>query len=337
MAQSSYQELDVRKIKLDIENPRIKMYLDMQYNEPTAEGIALALSGGANDGSTSFDSLRDSIKTNGGIINPIIVNHTADDEYVVIEGNTRVQIYLDFLKENTKGDWSRIRAIVYENLSREEIHSIRLQAHTVGPRDWDAYSKAKYLHYLMYEEALPMYQITSYCGNKLSEIKKLVAAYTDIEQIYKPLLNELDLEFEPKDFSKFAELQNKGILEALLQHGYTKQDYAKWVANKNIDIALRVRDLPAILKSPEAKAEFLATNLTNAVKKLGVVANPNVDLNSIDYIELAKVLNNKLNKIEFFEQRNLVSPEGFEKRTVLRGLKDTIGLIIGEEEEEEEE
>lgn len=336
MAKSSYQELDVTKIELDLDNPRIKMYLDMQYNQVTAEGLALALSGGVSDGSTSFESLRESIRVNKGIINPIIVNHTADDKYVVIEGNTRVQIYLDFLRDGVAGDWSRIRSIVYENLSPEEIHSIRLQAHMVGPRDWDPYSKAKYLHYLMYSECLPMSQIISFCGGKSSEINKLVRAYKDIEDIYKPILEEMDKDFEYKDFSKFAELQNKGVVDAIISAGYTKKDFARWVANGNVDIALKVRELPAVLKNPEAKNEFLATNLSNAIKKLGATAPTNVDLNTIDYIVLARALSNKLYRIEYFEQKFLISEEGTEKRSVLRSLKDTIALIIGEEEEDEE-
>ena len=333
MAKSSYQELDINIIKLDLDNPRIKMYLDDQYNEPTAEGIALALSGGISDSSTSFDSLQESIRVNGGIINPIIVNHK-DGEYIVIEGNTRVQIYLDFKKNKVAGNWNKIRAIVYENLSDEEIHSIRLQAHMVGPRDWDAYSKAKYLNYLMNEALLPMSQIISFCGGKAQEIKKLVSAYQDIEQYYKPMAAELDYDFEYKDFSKFVELQNQRIINSLTKHKYTKKDFTKWVINKNIDVALKVRDLPSVLDNKDAQAEFLRTNLTNAIKKLGIPSNSNIDLSSIDYIDLAKILNNKLIKIELFEARKLMSEEGAEKRSVLNSLKNTISLIINDEEEE---
>lgn len=333
MAKSSYQELDINIIKLDLDNPRIKMYLDDQYNEPTAEGIALALSGGISDSSTSFDSLQESIRVNGGIINPIIVNHK-DGEYIVIEGNTRVQIYLDFKKNKVAGNWDKIRAIVYENLSDEEIHSIRLQAHMVGPRDWDAYSKAKYLNYLMNEALLPMSQIISFCGGKAQEIKKLVSAYQDIEQYYKPMAAELDYDFEYKDFSKFVELQNQRIVNSLTKHKYTKEDFTKWVINKNIDVALKVRDLPSVLDNKEAQAEFLRTNLTNAIKKLGIPSNSNIDLSSIDYIDLAKILDNKLIKIELFEARKLMSEEGAEKRSVLNSLKNTISLIINDEEEE---
>ena len=173
---SKYMELNINSIELDRDNPRIKMYLEMYGSNVTAQGIALALNSSSSDGATSFTSLKESIRVNGGIINPIIVNHIADGRYVVIEGNTRLQIYREFAENTGGGEWDVIRAIVYENLTEEEKHSIRLQSHLVGPRDWDPYSKAKYLHYLYHEAKLPMATIISYCGGKKSEILKLIAS-----------------------------------------------------------------------------------------------------------------------------------------------------------------
>jgi hypothetical protein len=74
-------------------------------------------------GSTSeaCASLRESIKENGGIIHPIIVNKRANGTYVVIEGNTRLQIYKDFIASGEPGNWTTIRAVVYENLEDEKI------------------------------------------------------------------------------------------------------------------------------------------------------------------------------------------------------------------------
>ena len=58
---SSYQELNIEVLTLDIKNPRISQYLDMYGDNISAEGIALALTGSASDGSTSFSALRESI------------------------------------------------------------------------------------------------------------------------------------------------------------------------------------------------------------------------------------------------------------------------------------
>ncbi len=121
--QSRYMELKVDKIELDFDNPRIAKYVE-QYgkNQITSEALSLALGRGSDDKSgTSYSSLKESIKSNGGIIHPIIVNKNIDDKYVVIEGNTRVQIYKEFFQNNVPGEWNENRAIVYENLDEREI------------------------------------------------------------------------------------------------------------------------------------------------------------------------------------------------------------------------
>ena len=125
----------------------------------------------------SYSVLKESIKVNGGIINPIIVNRYPDGQLVVIEGNTRVQIYKEFVESDPDGPWKSIIAIVYDNLPDYKIHAIRLQTHLVGPRDWDAYSKAKYLHQLSDIDKMPMATIISFCGGKTQEIRKLIDAY----------------------------------------------------------------------------------------------------------------------------------------------------------------
>lgn len=327
MTKSRYEELDINLIELDVDNPRIKMYLE-NYNEITAEGIALALNTSASDGQTSFSSLKESIRVNGGVINPIIVNERKDGSFVVIEGNTRLQIYKDFLTQGVSGDWSKIRAIVYSNLSDEEIHSIRLQSHLVGPRDWDPYSKAKYLDYLMNTERLPIASIISFCGGKKTEINKLVAAYRDMQQYYVPKIKELDLDIDYRDFSKYSELQNKGILEALVFNNYTKSDFTDWVINGNIDTAQNVRQIPAVLKNKAAKEEFLKTNISNAVTKISSSTNTNLDLSSVDYLDLTRVLTNKLDKFELKEAKFLMSPEGEEKKSALIVLRDSLNFLL---------
>lgn len=296
-----YLEIDINSIELDLDNPRIKRYLEIFPGDPSAEGIALALHSSESEGSNSFASLKESIRVNGGTINPIIVNHTSDDRYIVIEGNTRVQIYKDFAKNDPSGNWNTIRSVVYENLSPAEIDAIRLQAHLVGPREWDRYSKAKYLHHLSNVDYLPLESIISYCGNKKSEVMKLIEAYEFMQEFYTNRVGNFDEEFNPKEFSKFEEfVKNPEIARTMVVNGYTRQDFADWVINGNIDTAQNVRKLVAVLKSPDAKKEFLKTNITNAVKKIDT-APISVDLSKVQYIELATELVNRLNKIEFIE------------------------------------
>jgi len=132
---STFERAPVDQLELDMKNPRIAKWVEMYGNQISAEQMSLALGAGdgqVDDNSPTFNSLRDAIKTNGGIIHPIIVNREAGGRLVVIEGNTRALIYREFKQQKLSGDWSMIPAMVYEGLSPRDIDAIRLQAHLVG-------------------------------------------------------------------------------------------------------------------------------------------------------------------------------------------------------------
>ena len=219
----NYEKLDIEKVELDMENPRIIRFIEMFSEDAlTGEAVALALgSSVSEEGTTNYYNLKDSIRVSKGIIHPIIVNYRSDlDKYVAIEGNTRVQIYKE-LKEEYPDElelWNYIPAIVYRDLPKDQIDMIRLQAHLVGPREWDAYSKAKYLHHLNVVEKMPMAQLVSYCGGKASEVPKQIRAYEDMETYYRKALED-ESAFDSKDFSKYVELQ--GVKNSILQNGFT--------------------------------------------------------------------------------------------------------------------
>ena len=112
----NYDTLNVEEIDFDIDNPRIKMALEKYGDKLNAERIYFALRT-ATDGeqrTSSFSSLRDSIHANKGITQPITVVLT-EGKKICIDGNSRLAIYKDFLKQGIPGDWSRIKALVIED------------------------------------------------------------------------------------------------------------------------------------------------------------------------------------------------------------------------------
>ena len=81
MSYAKYQSLPVDDVHLDKTNPRIQRLVAMYKDEPSDDQIGMALGAGAEvgvSGGTSYNSLRASIQTNGGLIQPILVNKTAD-------------------------------------------------------------------------------------------------------------------------------------------------------------------------------------------------------------------------------------------------------------------
>lgn len=100
---NNYVELSIDDIELDRSNPRVASYLEY-YDEDNISSDTMAMLLGMGTTTNSCASLRESIKENGGIVHPIIVNHFLDGRYVVIEGNTRLQIYRDFRKKGIPGN-----------------------------------------------------------------------------------------------------------------------------------------------------------------------------------------------------------------------------------------
>ena len=316
---SHHEMIPIEKVKLDRGNPRIALILEKYGEDVPSDAISLALNGGSPDAGTTYEGLKESIKTSGGIIHPIIVNKLGD-EYVVIEGNTRVQIYIEFRNSGVKGNWDEIPAIVYENMDAEFIHSIRLQSHLVGPRAWDPYAKAKYLHFLSTKELLPMGEIVSFAGGRQSEVVKMIKAYDDMETHYRSQLPDDDA-FDQKKFSFFQELQNKKTTDALIYNGFTKKDYALWVINENIDKAnVAPRRLGQILANKEARAVFLKSNATEALKIIDAISMGAITDSSVSGI--AVHLSSKLMSLQWPEARRIIHNES--EVDILRGLRDDI-------------
>ncbi|MCI7739070.1 MAG: ParB N-terminal domain-containing protein [Lachnospiraceae bacterium] len=321
----NYQELDIYEVELDEDNPRIANYLQI-YQRETITSDTLALLLGTK--SDSCASLRESIRENKGIIHPIIVNHTADGRYIVIEGNTRLQIYREFYQEKVAGDWSKIKAVVHEQLDDENMHAIRLQAHLVGPRDWDAYSKAKYLHYLSVECSMPMSTLVSYCGgsSKASDIKYMIQAYSDMEEYYRPLCEDAS-QFRTDKFHGFVEVQRKK--DSLFLHQYTMTDFSHWMLEGKFDALADVRSLPSILDSDKARKVFLKDGSKCAKKVLAAEELSANKLKDVSYDVLAKELMRKMEDLSVTELQFLSYDAEYEKKyDSLVDVYKSIQLVI---------
>jgi hypothetical protein len=254
------EQVAVSDIHLDKNNPRIKKFIEMYGEDPTPEQIFQALGAGGDDeggaSGTTFDKLKNSILTNGGVIQPVILNRHQDGTLVCIDGNTRVALYKSFVTDHVPGNWSTIPALVHNNLSEGEIDAIRLQVHLVGPRAWDPYSKAKYLHYLRTQEHLPFAMIVDFCGGRQKDLAESINAYTDMEQYYRAIIPD-EGNFDVRRFSGFVELQKPGIKEAILKAKFGLSDFARWIYEEKLYPLNHVRLLPRILRNPKATEIFL--------------------------------------------------------------------------------
>ncbi len=312
MVLPKHQTLPVKKIEFDKTNPRIQLALETYGSDITADRIALALTEGSEDvggASDSYNKLRNSIRKHKGIINPIVVN-CCDGQFVCVEGNTRLQIYHDFQKQNVEGNWNEIPVLLYENADLETTESIRLQAHVIGPRDWTPYAKARYLNRLYEEELLTYDQIVEYCGGSKRDVERWIRAFRMAEEIYRPVLKNPANDFRQEIFSGFVEYQKPQIQESVFASNFNDKDFCRWLHEKKFDRLEHVRRLPKILDNQEAKEIFLKSGSRAALNHLD---SPNINetLANTDLTTLLRAVELKINRLDYEDIQHIkTNPDG---------------------------
>ena len=301
-----FQLVPVDQIGLDESNPRIAYFLEHLPPPHTPEQIFIALGAGSDDesgGMASFNRLKNSIQTNGGIVNPVILRQSGPADFKCIEGNTRVALYREFRERGVPGAWNAIPAVVHPDISADDVHAIRLQAHLVGPRPWTPYAKAKYLTYLRNEEHFEFARLVDFCGGNQRSIQEALDAYADMEAHYRLQL-ESDEDFDITRFSGFVELQKPGVKEAIKQAQFTLDDFARWIIDGKIEKLAHVRWLPKILKDKKATAVFIKAGIEEAI---GLTDAPDLTkaLQDAPLVSLARALTEALRRIEYREVKKL--------------------------------
>lgn len=257
-------KIPLKKMILDIENPRIQYYLDTRLNDTIKQDhIEFALRT-SND---MYEKLRDNIEQNRGIYNPVwVVNE--GDYYRVIEGNTRVLIYKElsekyFNDENWKSIDSYVLPIAVE---RYKINFIRLEAHLFGTTPWDAYEKARELHRLHKEEDYPLKRLQQLTKLSAYDIKNNIQAFMDMQEQYFPHYYSPGEQFK---FSYFAEFRKNKSLKKLFQNGeITLQQFCDLVGHGKFGRGEHVRKLAMVWEDEQAREALIDENMDAALEQL---------------------------------------------------------------------
>jgi len=261
----SEENLELDRIRLDEANPRIQFHLDTALtDEPpnqAALGYALTI------GNDQYERLRDNVEANRGVFHPIWVVPEGSD-YRVIEGNTRLQVYLD-LRERCPSDpaWQSIAACVLpERCSREQFHFIRLEAHLFGTTPWDAYEKARYLYLLSTEEDYSLDRLSRLTKLSPSDIRSHIQAFRDMKEQYLVAYPEPG---EHQKFSYFVEFRKNADLKRLVEAGdLSLVDFCNWIGAGKFRRGEDIRRLAAVLRDPDARQQLIDVDFEAAVDQL---------------------------------------------------------------------
>jgi len=256
--------IDINKIILDVENPRIQYYLDSRLNDNiTEDQVNLALA----ESNDQFDRLKLHIEQNGGIYNPIWVV-PKENYFIVIEGNTRALVYSELSEKYINDDkWKTIDAYILPlALDRHKINFIRLEAHLFGPTPWDAYEKARELYRLYNDEEYSIGRLERLTKLTAYEIRNSIQAFKDMEEQYLPQYKKPD---ELLKYSYFVEFRKNKELKRLVDKGELSLElFCNLVGQGKFGRGEHVRKLALVWKDEEAREVLLDEDMDAALEQL---------------------------------------------------------------------
>lgn len=263
------EEIEINKIFLDQDNPRIGFYRDAQpFSDFTQEHITHALS---NKNPDAYSKLKENIEINEGIVNPIWVEPKQDGTYLVLEGNTRLLIYRELSEKYiTKDVYKKILCrVLPQKISDDQRNFIKLEAHLRGTTPWDAYEKARYLFYLWNQEGYSKEQLAKRTKLTTDEITQFIDAFKDMEQQYLPKYTDPS---EVLKFSFFMEYEkNKKLKREMERNALTLSDFCEWVGERKIPKAQDVRELRHLIENEESRKVFIKDGFEYAQEILGTI------------------------------------------------------------------
>ena len=324
-----HKDIPIDDIDFDKENPRIRKALEKYGNQVNEERIFFSLksaSSNGNDAASSFTGLKESIMASRGAQQEIVVIGKGN-RYTCIDGNTRLAIYKNLLKHKAEGNWTHIKAKILQNWKQEDLESVRITAHLVGAREWPAYEKACYLHHLRYEKLLGYDEIIKLAGGNKRDIEQRIDAYHDMNEYYRDICS--DDAFNIERFSGFVELQKSGIKDSIFEAGLTLKNFGEWIRDGKIYKLADVRQLPKVLKDPDAKRIFLEggpKSINDALAKIAqkeneALNNLHISIENATIDQLANVLMQKISKLPFEDVSLLKNRENKESRESIQQLE----------------
>ena len=151
------------------ENPRIySIVWNEDGDEPTQEEIFEALAKTEH----VRETLVPSIKSNGGLIEPVLVRKN-----VVLEGNSRLAAYR-LLAQKDACVWEMIRVrVLPDTISDSEVFSLLGEFHIVGKKDWAPFEQAGYLYRRFKKHGVDEKQLHREAGLTPAKIRHLIHVY----------------------------------------------------------------------------------------------------------------------------------------------------------------
>lgn len=316
-------EIDIDKLVLDEENPRIGYWKDnvlMVDENISQDDLVTALKMTNID---DYNRLKRSIETSEGIMQEVWV-HPINGKYKIVDGNTRFIIYKDLSRKYPhKQIYKKIRAkILPKDISEEGKNFIRLIAHLRGENPWGAYERARMLYILWDRRGYTDEELVNKTRLSLNDIRRWREAYKNMEKQFLP--NYSHRPGALNKFSYFVEYENKKIKESMKINNLEVKHFCDWVGNDEIEKAQDVRLLQKIFENENATQILKEDGFSEAKKELAFSV-PSISsplFNNIEKIIIG------LKNMKRSEEENIISGDEDGKQKLLIKLYSELEKIV---------
>lgn len=161
------------------ENPRVYSILNRMGEEPTQEEIYKQMCEMEH-----VKTLKSSILSNGGVIDPLLVKDNGDDTFTVLEGNSRLAAIRMICETGDNiAKWAMVKCKVYpKTFGEDQIYALLGNYHIVGRKDWDAYEQASYLYRRYKKTKASVDYMAQELGIRTSDVKKMITTIEFMEE-----------------------------------------------------------------------------------------------------------------------------------------------------------
>ncbi len=258
--------------------------------------------------------LKERIKANGGLINPVIVRK---GDYAVLEGNTRLAAYRILVNQEPENEnWKNIKCVLLpEDISENDINILLGAYHIKGTKDWEPYEQAGHLYRWHKTSKLPLESMAKQMGLTKSTVENMIKVYT--------FMNDHD-DLDKSRWSYYEEyLKNKGINKLREENENFDIVFVNQVINSAIPSAQYVRKIGDMGK--------LNTKTRKKVVSR-IVSGEETFVEAYERIAEEGKLDNVVKKLEKF--RTQINEESFENQlmsltgTALKDAKFNVNKII---------
>ena len=277
-------EIEQKKLLFFPENPRVYSVLNSSDEKPSQEIIEKIMCK-----SDHVKQLKESIKSNGGLIDPIIVR---DGDFVVLEGNSRLAAYR-LLNRQDPIKWSKVSVILLpHDIPETAVFALLGQYHIIGRKDWDPYEQAGYLYRTLKETNKSQELLASELGITSSYIKKLI-------DVYQYMIDNNDN--HPNKWSYYEELlKSRGIKKAFEKIPGLENKIIDDIKNNRIKMAIDIRMLGDIGKLNDRLSSKILKDLAKGEEDL---------YSAYDIIESSGKMDNNFQLVSNFRKK--ISDESF--------------------------